>query len=261
MQWQELRSAGRGVQLYVRRVVEPEAPPVLLLHGLGVGGAVWQAFARRLLPDLAAVAPDLRGHGKSDAPPAGYSPRDYALDVAALVTEFLEPPVPVIGNSLGALVGLALADLQTQLVKWLVLLDPPLDESLRNTDISNVYKLRHAGPGELEAYLRGRNPGSELLANLFREASDAAFEAMLEPDYRYEAWKQLEGIKQPCLVLQADPERGGVLGDEAAQRLAQLTPHIQVKKIDGGAHALHASHPAEVAQAIRDFYTSSPGSR
>ena len=33
MQWREGSLPGRGVQLHVRRVVDPPAPPVLLLHG------------------------------------------------------------------------------------------------------------------------------------------------------------------------------------------------------------------------------------
>ena len=74
MRWEELSASGRGVRLHVRRVIEPAAPPVLMVHGLGVGGSIWQGFARRLLPHLAAVAPDLRGHGQSDAPPDGYEP-------------------------------------------------------------------------------------------------------------------------------------------------------------------------------------------
>src|SRR5216683_1296193 len=123
MQWREETVDGRGARLFVRCVIDPPAPPVLLLHGLGVGGSVFQAFARRLLPHLAAVAPDLRGHGQSDAPPAGYAPSDYALDMAELIQAGLTPPVPVIGHSLGALVALALADLRPDLVTWLVLLD------------------------------------------------------------------------------------------------------------------------------------------
>src|ERR1700730_15922791 len=124
MQWREETSPGPGVRLHVRRVVEPPATPVLLLHGLGVGGSVWQAFARRLLPQLAAVAPDLRGHGQSDAPPAGYLPSDYAGDLIALIEdeEWLPAPVRVTGHSLGALVALQLADLRPDLVRWLVLL-------------------------------------------------------------------------------------------------------------------------------------------
>ena len=184
MQWREESLPGWGVQLHVRRVVDPPAPPVLLLHGLGVGGLVFQAFARRLLPHLAAVAPDLRGHGQSDAPAVGYAPSDYASDLAELIQAGLNPPVPVIGNSLGALVALELADLRPDLVTWLVLLDPPLDRELRNPEIESVSRLRHAPPGELEAYLLERNPGggkllAESLARLFRQASDAAFSSEL----------------------------------------------------------------------------------
>src|SRR6266508_2519635 len=105
MRWLEESVQGRGARLHVRRVVDPAAPPVLLLHGLGVGGSVWQAFARRLLPHLAAVAPDLRGHGQSDAPDAGYAPSDYANDLLELIETELQPrgqaqnhlAVPVVG--------------------------------------------------------------------------------------------------------------------------------------------------------------------
>jgi N-formylmaleamate deformylase len=260
MQWREESLPGRGVQLHVRRVVDPPAPPVLLLHGLGVGGLVFQAFARRLLPHLAAVAPDLRGHGQSDAPAAGYAPSDYASDLAELIQAGLNPPVPVVGNSLGALVALELADLRPDLVTWLVLLDPPLDRELRNPEIESVSRLRHAPPGELEAYLLERNPGggkllAESLARLFRQASDAAFEAMLDPTR-----PDPPVVSQPTLLIQADPQRGGVLGDAAAHAFVERLPRGKLVKIPGASHAVHASHPAEVARAILDFagYSSEP---
>jgi pimeloyl-ACP methyl ester carboxylesterase len=260
MQWREESLPGRGVQLHVRRVVDPPAPPVLMLHGLGVGGLVFQAFARRLLPHLAAVAPDLRGHGQSDAPAAGYAPSDYALDLAELIQAGLNPPVPVVGHSLGALVALELADLRPDLVTWLGLLDPPLDRELGNPEIESVYRLRHAPPGELEAYLLERNPGggkllAESLARLFRQASDAAFEAM--PDTTR---ADPPVVTQPTLVIQADPQRGGLLGDAAARAFVEGLPRGKLVKIPRASHALHASHPAEVARAILDFagYSSEP---
>jgi pimeloyl-ACP methyl ester carboxylesterase len=266
MRWQEQLAPGRGIQLHVRRVVDPPAPPILLLHGLGVGGAVWQAFARRLSPHLAAIAPDLRGHGQSDAPPFGYAPRDYAADLAELIEDMVEPPLPVVGHSLGALAGLALAEQRPDLVNKLVLLDPPLDSDLPNGEVPSVYRLRHAPPGELEAYLLSRDPGggqmlAGILSNLFRQASDAAFEALLEPDDRLgrspraglSALEQAARIEQPTLVIQADPTHGGVLGDTAAQHFVERLQHGQLLKIDGATHALHASHPAEVAAAILDF--------
>lgn len=272
MQWREDTSPGPGVRLHVRRVVDPPAPPVLLLHGLGVGGSIWQAFARRLLPDLAAVAPDLRGHGQSDAPPSGYTSADYAADLIELITaeDWLESPVPVVGHSLGALVALTLADLRPDLVRWLVLLDPPLDPELRNPEIESVYRLRHAPAGELEAYLLDVNPGggqllAQSLARLFRQASDAAFEAPLGRDaasggIAAQALEQAPRIQLPCLLLQADPANGGLLGDAAARAFVQRLPNGKLIKIEGATHALHASHPADVARAILEFYSSEPGS-
>jgi pimeloyl-ACP methyl ester carboxylesterase len=251
MLWREERAQGRGVQLHVRRVVDPIAPPVLLLHGLGVGGSIWQAFARRLLPDLAAVAPDLRGHGQSDAPPGGYAPTDYANDLLEVL--LVEGAMPVVGHSLGALVALRMAELEPTFVPWIVLLDPPLDRDLRNPEVESVYRLRHARAGELEKYLLGRNPGggallADSLAKLFRQASDGAFEAMLA------AWPfEAPSVELPVLVLQADPTHGGILGDAAAQAFVKRLPHGRLQKIPGATHALHASHPAEVAQAILKF--------
>jgi pimeloyl-ACP methyl ester carboxylesterase len=262
MQWREDTAQGRGLRLHVRRIVDPPAPPVLLLHGLGVGGSIWQSFARRLLPHLAAVAPDMRGHGQSDAPAFGYTPTDYANDLVELTQAELKPPIPVVGHSLGALVALAMAELRPELVGWLVLLDPPLDPSLANSEVPSVYRLRHASPGKLEAYLLSRNPGggellARSLAKLFRQASDAAFEAMLDPN-------DLEGrapvviadparVKVPVLVVQADPTRGGILGDAAARAFVDRLPNGKLHKIPGATHAVHASHPTEVAQAILEF--------
>jgi pimeloyl-ACP methyl ester carboxylesterase len=235
---------------------------------------VWQAFARRLLPELEAVAPDLRGHGQSDAPPAGYAPTDYAHDLVELIegAPWLAAPVPVIGHSLGALVAVTLAKLRPDLVPWLVLLDPPLDPELRNPEIASVYRLRHAAPGELEAYLLSRNPGAgqllaQSLAKLFRVASDAAFEALLDPangdgaagkapSAGTAAAQLAPRIQPPCLVLQADPAHGGVLGDAAARAFVDRLPNGRLLKIPGASHALHASHPAEVARAILEFYAS-----
>src|SRR5262249_18043770 len=120
VRWREETVAGHaGVRLHLRRIVDvdPGAQPIMLLHGLGVGGAVWQAFARRLLPHLAALAPDLRGYADSDAPPGGYAPIDYARDVAEVLSA--EGAMPLVGHSLGALVALETAALDPARVPWL----------------------------------------------------------------------------------------------------------------------------------------------
>ncbi len=83
---------------------------LLLLHGLGATGAVWN----RLLPLVEAswpgswAVPDLRGHGRSPAePPYGYAV--HAADVASLTAESGATRVTVLGHSFGGVVGAVLA--------------------------------------------------------------------------------------------------------------------------------------------------------
>jgi len=81
-----------------------DAPTVLLLHGLGATGDVWDGVAAALDP-LACVAPDLPGHGGSPRLPA-YS---FAA-IADAVADLVDPPgTVVVGHSLGGVVALHLA--------------------------------------------------------------------------------------------------------------------------------------------------------
>ncbi len=82
-------------------------PVLLLLHGLGATGAVWDGLVSSLdgrWPGTVLV-PDLPGHGRSE-PLLRYSFGSLTAAVAAA----LEPgrPVAVLGHSLGGVLGLAL---------------------------------------------------------------------------------------------------------------------------------------------------------
>ena len=90
----------------------------------------------------------------------------------------------MLGHSLGALVALALADLRPDLVSALVLVDPPLTLPASSGPVQDVSASAAGRPGALEAYLQATDPTSTThpttaLARLFRQAADAAFEAVL----------------------------------------------------------------------------------
>ena len=81
---------------------------ILLLHGLGATGAVWNGV-RRVIEQRSlgrSFAPDLGGHGAS-AWQRHYTVGGYAAEVAELVRGSQE--LFVIGHSLGAYIALALA--------------------------------------------------------------------------------------------------------------------------------------------------------
>lgn len=64
---------------------EADGIPVLLLHGSYGTSRWWERFGDLLPEQIYAVAPDLRGCGLSDKPPAGYTVEEQAADVRALV--------------------------------------------------------------------------------------------------------------------------------------------------------------------------------
>jgi haloacetate dehalogenase len=82
-------------------------PPVLLLHGYPQHRYMWRHVAPELAERYTVVAPDLRGYGESDAPPAGadgagYSKRAMAADQVAVMRALGHQRFAVIGHDRGA---------------------------------------------------------------------------------------------------------------------------------------------------------------
>src|SRR3954470_16501763 len=72
-----------GGTQYVR--IGGQGPAVLLLHGFGDTGDMWQPLAEVLVKDHTVIIPDLRGMGLSSHPEAGYEKTAQARDTAAIL--------------------------------------------------------------------------------------------------------------------------------------------------------------------------------
>lgn len=77
---------------------------IVMIHGSFMNGRVWDHQALSLSDSYQVARIDLRGHGKSDKPPSGYSYPRYGKDVEELVDHLDLDPVIVVGWSMGALV-------------------------------------------------------------------------------------------------------------------------------------------------------------
>ena len=256
--WTRRREDVGGLTLNVR-AFPSEGPSLVLLHGLGVSGAVWQGIGRLWGGFSRLVAPDLRGHGESDKPSAGYLPRDYVGDIAALVAHEPARPLAVIGHSLGAVVAALLAAERPELMSKVILIDPPFDATRPRDHISTVERLRHAEPGALEAELMRREPGlgelyAKAISGLYRTAADGAFAAVMRSEAGFPAAvAALANISIETLVVAADPRLDSALGAEAAEHVASLLPQGRLVTIPGARHAVHASKPRELNRVVREF--------
>src|SRR3954447_6829816 len=72
-----------GGTQYVR--VGGQGPAVLLLHGFGDTGDMWEPLAAVLVKDHTVIVPDLRGMGLSSHPEAGYEKAAQARDLAGIL--------------------------------------------------------------------------------------------------------------------------------------------------------------------------------
>lgn len=88
---------------------DPSSPPVLLLGGLPGVGAVWESQIPGFSEKYYVVLPDQRGTGRTTRAEDGYTTRQLADDMAALVTHLALGPVHVVGASTGAAIGQYLA--------------------------------------------------------------------------------------------------------------------------------------------------------
>lgn len=109
-------------KLHVHRYGPTEPAQLLLVHGLTGHGRRWKTLAEQHLPEVAVLAPDLLGHGRS----SWAAPWTLDANVEALAA-LLDGPTVVAGHSFGGAVALNLAAAHPDLVSKLVLLDPAVE--------------------------------------------------------------------------------------------------------------------------------------
>jgi pimeloyl-ACP methyl ester carboxylesterase len=100
----------------------PEAPTLVLLHGLTAsGGLNWFQTFDALAPHFRVIAPDLRGHGRGIKSWRRFRLADCADDVAALCEALGTGPVIAAGYSMGGMVAQLLWHRHRERVAGLVL--------------------------------------------------------------------------------------------------------------------------------------------
>lgn len=100
---------------------------VVLIHGHSVDLRMWERQVRALAAARHRVLRyDVRGHGQSSAPDAGYTWENYSADLAALLDHLAIESVHVVGSSMGGAIALQFALDHAQRARSLTLVDSAL---------------------------------------------------------------------------------------------------------------------------------------
>jgi pimeloyl-ACP methyl ester carboxylesterase len=264
-----------GKQLTADVIDIGQGPPVFLIHSAGMGAAQWRGLARVLAETNRAVAPNLRGYGRSSPWPEG-RPAEVAAELALLeaVVATLGTPLHLVGHSMGAWLALKLARRQPRRYASLALIEPVVLGALR-------------APGEEAPLAEVGAMIEDVLAAFARADVAAAMERFTDYWYGAGAWAkiplaqrlpifarapkmradveavwadrtQLEtfrGVAAPALVLSA--ARTTRAAARMAELLAGTLPAAAREIIPDAGHMAPVTHAAWLAPRLAKFFSMS----
>jgi len=94
-----------GLRTHVALAGPTDAPPVLLVHGWPQNWWTWRHVIPTLAEHFRVIAPDLRGHGWSEAPATGYEKEQLASDMLAVLDALAVERATWIGHDWGGWTG------------------------------------------------------------------------------------------------------------------------------------------------------------
>ena len=251
---------------------------VVLLHGLSSARSTW----RPLVPELTArhrvFTLDHRGHGESSHAPDTYVMDHYGRDAVAFCEDVVREPAVLVGHSLGGVVAFYVAQQRPDLVRGVLLEDPPL--YLGDADEpSGVAAFFPAVRQMLRTMREQKAPITEYLRTLEAAPALSGAGSMADALGREgamafaEAWSRLDPevftpaidggalsgvdpskpLECPAVVLRADPARGAAFTEHDEERFLAANTHASVVLAEGASHAIHDEQPDLVRRELTRF--------
>nr|ABN58716.1 esterase [uncultured organism] len=255
------------VCIHYEEVNPAGSPPVLLLHGLGSAGADWFfQFEALSGAGFRVLAPDLRGFGRSSAPPK-ITVKAMADDTAIFLKKLNAHPAHVVGISMGGTVALQLALDHPELVSKLVLVNT--FARLKFTSPKEVlYLLTRLlvaslmGP-EKQAEMVARrvfpHPGQETLRNNLRQrilhTNPYSYRSALQSLQKFDVSHRLKELKMPVLVITGAEDT--TVPPKVQEEMAKAIPNARHVVVEGSGHGIIADNPQTFNRILIEFLRGS----
>ncbi|MFZ5709627.1 MAG: alpha/beta fold hydrolase [Pseudomonadota bacterium] len=245
----------------------PDAPAVVLVHGLGLTRAVWQWMVPDLDGRFRVVTYDLAGHGASARPAGRPALGDLARQLSALLDHLGIARAAVVGFSLGGMVARRFAQDHPDRTAALAILNSPHRRTAAEQAavLARVALAEAAGPAAtVEAALsrwytdacRASRPD---LVDLTRSWVIGNDPGLYPGPYRILA----DGVEEvvapsppigcPTLVLTAEADRGN--GPHMAAAIAGEIAGSRLVILPGLRHLALVEDPAAVNRPVAAFLT------
>lgn len=240
-------------------------PPVLLLHPNRTNARVWDFVVDASALRNRFIAPDARGHGLSEYPPAGYGYADYLGDLRGLLDMLGVPCVHLVGAATGGNLALLLASADPGLAVSVTVIDPglSLDPALsQQVREQMVREFRFASFEQARERMPFSALWSEAMKDHYahhslRRLDDGVVEwryhpaAVVSTEHLLETpiWDRID-VRCPALVIRGS--RSAVFPRANLERLCGLIPGARALEIEAD-HRVPQDNPVAVAAALDAF--------
>jgi 3-oxoadipate enol-lactonase len=209
-----------GIQMNYELSDKKGAPMVMLSHSLGSSLVMWDPQLRALEPHFQVLRYDIRGHGKSEAPPGAYTLELLAEDAVALLDAVGIDKVHWVGLSLGGMIGQCVALNYPKRLKSLALCDTasaiaPEAQPIWRERLDAV-RAKGVEP-QLEptlerwftpSFLKSNPPILGIIQKQFLATPKDGYSGCIEAIRKLNHLDRLSGIKVPTLIMVGEDDPG-----------------------------------------------------
>ena len=242
------RCAGRGA-------------PLVLLHGAGGDGSLFDPVLGPLAGTRRVVAPDLLGHGSTKGPSQGYTVGGYCRWLGSFLKNIATEPVDLAGHSLGGAIALRFAARNPDAIRRLVLVDsialgvPSLHTTL--VLLGAVFSRHEKCVQELVAraiFYGGVQDARQLMASASIPHGAGGFLWMYSRTWSAAlpiASRVLNRITAPTMILWGQQDR--YFPVRHAKRAVRCIPGVKLQVIPFAGHLPFLEQPEPFCGALEEF--------
>ncbi len=245
-----------GIEMYYEE--HGAGPDLLLLHAGGGTSILWQDYFNTFSENYRVIAPDSRGHGRTNNPSGEWNYSIMADDIAALIKELDLHKPHICGWSDGGQIGLDLAIRYPDIARSYIIGAASKDNS--DIDFEALLEKGHRGPGDVNfkqieenapdfvEFLR--NNHSSQGAEYWKELLIGVAMLWWFTPFKY-GDDALIKIQAPVLFVIGDKD--DLIPVETAVAMYRLLPNSELAVVPNADHYIPRTHVKELSNLVLEF--------
>ena len=265
------RDGGQLIDAHVAQAnvkVEGTGLDIVLIHGFGAAMDWWDNIAPELAVNYRVIRIDLLGHGGTAAPITGYSIEEQAVFVLPVLDDLAVDRFTVIGHSMGGEVATAIAEINPQWIKSMILIDSPPTVGTTFTFTTKAYLTPLVG--EFLSHFRtdhairrglaqGFGPGFPVPEKFVNDVKQLTYTAFRLAHNKSIAYRSSKPPYERIAALTPVPPLLIIFGSRDAivppahAKLFEKVPGAKVITIEDVGHSPMVEAPARVLELLENF--------